>query len=110
MRPTETETPAGGDGESPPALERKRGKGAPRGEPRGARVRRCRGGATRAGDLSQAEARSRPDEPEAEGAERATKGATGKGAVRACEALAERPPRKLRASDGRKRGDGAPTA
>lgn len=41
MRPTETETPAGGDGESPPALERKRGKACAGGN----RVGRGRGGA-----------------------------------------------------------------
>ena len=55
-----------GAGREPHRLGAKAEEGFQGGAPRGARRRRCRGGVTRAGVLSQAEARSRPDEAEAE--------------------------------------------
>jgi hypothetical protein len=74
------------------------GKGLAEGRTAWGEARRCRGGATRDGDLSQAEARSRPDEPKPKPAERTERGATGKGAFMRLLALAERRSETARAS------------
>ena len=90
MRPTEAETPQGRRRE-PPCLGAIAGKGLAQGGTARGEARRCRGGATRDGDLNRAEARSRPDEPKPKPAERETKGATGKGALALVKPLPKDP-------------------